>query len=242
MTKTQLRQKIVRTELIHYGNKGFDNRKFDKIQNADFEKPIGGLWTSPTKSEYGFHNYNKNATVRDYDSDEFFKLKLNEDAKVLIIDTKKDLQNAPHRTILETDFFIHSVMDFEKIAEKYDAIWLTLNGMIVNKEFTEQHKLMAWDCETVLILNPNCFKPKKTTEYIQFLKDQTQNEIIYYLKMGYSQAEIIETFEKQEIKICLSSIEKFIHQIKSDYKAKSLFQLGYILGQLDEKQSNTKEK
>ena len=45
-------------------------------------------------------------------------------------------------------------LDFEKIAENYDAIWLTEKGMQETR--WSNPDLYGWDCETFLILNPKC--------------------------------------------------------------------------------------
>ena len=82
----------------------------------------------------------------------FYKIKLKNDAKIFEIYDDEDLHLLPRIKNYINPFCI----DFEKVSEKYDAIWLTVRG----ERFCRLSKplnLFSWDCETVLILNSNCF-------------------------------------------------------------------------------------
>ncbi|WP_159479768.1 hypothetical protein [Chryseobacterium sp. 18068] len=58
--------------------------------------------------------------------------------------------------------------------------------------------------------------------------------IINCLKEGLNQKEIAEKLVQLEVKPnSLSSVEKYLNAIRIEYKAKSMFHLGYILFQLD---------
>ena len=55
-------------------------------------------------------------------------------------------------------------------------------------------------------------------------------KILRLLKEGNTQQQISDIFKYQGIKPnSLSTIEKYLKQIREDYKAKSLFHLAYIL-------------
>ena len=43
--------------LIHYGNNKFDEDLFLPIKNKRWEKPDGGLWTSPKNSKWGWKDW-----------------------------------------------------------------------------------------------------------------------------------------------------------------------------------------
>lgn len=58
-----------------------------------------------------------------------------------------------------------------------------------------------------------------------------RNTIIDCLSKGYSQNEISIILKRLNFTPnSVSSIEKEIHKLKKEYKAKTIFQLGYILG------------
>lgn len=141
--------------VIHYGSKEFSIQKFQKIEN-NFIKPRGGLWTSPVGSEYGWKEWCEAEKFRKCTEENSFKLKFNKGTKICIIETFDDLERKmiwrkfelPHLPIL------NYYPDYEKMAEIYDAIWLTTEGQL-NTRFT-QPNLYGWDCETVLILNAYC--------------------------------------------------------------------------------------
>ncbi len=109
------------------------------------------LWTSPIESKFSWKYFiesNDLVDFFDFNKESFFKLKLKNDIKIFIIDSFEDLKNVP--------LVDNSVIDFEKLSEKYDAVWLTEKGEASTK-FTSGINLHTWDCESVLILNPDCF-------------------------------------------------------------------------------------
>ena len=135
-------------KLRHYGSKTCDLRKFKAIKNGYWVKPSkGGLWTSPVDSEWGWKDWNDSEEFVVCDDQNSFIVYLKEDAKILTIDSHEDLLNAPLTDMLR--------LDFEHIAETYDAIWLTIKGQR-DTRFSYPVTLYGWDCETVLILNKKC--------------------------------------------------------------------------------------
>lgn len=141
--------------LIHYGEYKFIPEKLKPVKNniALHTKPYqGGLWTSPLDSEFGWKEWNERETSNDYKENKYFIIQLKEDAKIFIIDSYDDLKNAP--------LINNRILNFEKIAEQYDAIWLTFKGMEETR-ISMYVDLYSWDCETVLILNSNCFEEMK---------------------------------------------------------------------------------
>lgn len=47
-------------------------------------------------------------------------------------------------------------IDFESLTYSgVDAIWLTANGQSKTR-WSQPHSLDCWDCESILVLNPNC--------------------------------------------------------------------------------------
>lgn len=143
-------------QLIHYGSLSFDKKKFKKVKNSGWIKPIeGGLWTSPIDSNWGWSDWCKAEDFRKCDKDIYFIIELNKNSNILEIDSLQDLKEILKENYT-FDLIQRKVLNFEKLAEKYDAIWLTERGQI-NTKFSTPN-LYGWDCESILIMNSNCFK------------------------------------------------------------------------------------
>ncbi len=147
----------MKLDLITYGcgNK-FDRNKFKKIENqATFNKPKGGLWASPIKTNYGWNEYCKQGEFVGFSSSFEFLFKGN----ILIIDNELDLKNIDW---LNDEFDIYKALrgiNFKKMLNKnIDAIYLTAKGEEETK-FTDPG-LYGWDCECVLIMNVDTIKEK----------------------------------------------------------------------------------
>ncbi len=132
------------TIYVHYGSSSFDMNRFENVQNSDMlSKPInGGLWASPEKAEEGWQKIN---SIRPQDKS-FFKFKLDETAKVLLLNNKESLEKLP--TICSKSEKFPIILNFEMLSGEYDAILYQLN-----KETNEI--LPCWDCDCLLVMNPN---------------------------------------------------------------------------------------
>lgn len=132
------------TIYVHYGSSSFDMNRFENVQNSDMlSKPInGGLWASPEKAEEGWQKFN---SIRPQDKS-FFKFKLDETAKVLLLNNKECLEKLP--TICSKSEKFPIILNFEMLSGEYDAILYQLN-----KETDEI--LPCWDCDCLLVMNPN---------------------------------------------------------------------------------------
>lgn len=128
-------------KLIHYGSKKIDFRKFIPIKNNDF-KPIGGLWSSPVDTKYGWKDFFQ------IKHDNFVIFELNKDAKILKINSLRTTNKLLKKYSLNKYPGIY--FDYEKLSKDYDAIWLTSKG----EDSTSYIEAFAyWDVETVLIMN-----------------------------------------------------------------------------------------
>lgn len=57
-----------------------------------------------------------------------------------------------------------------------------------------------------------------------------KNKIIELLKVGFTITEISEYLKENNFETSsLSSVEKYIYKLKKDYKAKTMFQLAYLM-------------
>lgn len=145
---------IERSQLIkHYGSDKYFPEKVLPVKNDKWVKPkSGGLWTSPIDSTWGWKDWNDAEQFAECDELNSFTLRLNDNAKVFLIDSIEDLLIAPKTN---DSYFYNQYIDFEKIAQNYDCMWLTEKGQRETR-LSDPINLYGWDCETVLILNGKC--------------------------------------------------------------------------------------
>ncbi|MHA1757370.1 MAG: hypothetical protein ACTSVV_11410 [Promethearchaeota archaeon] len=139
---------------VHYGSTEFNIYQFDPVKNREdgWYKPIGGLWASPLNSEFGWKDWCKaEMSKRECNPYNAFYFKLKENAKVYIIDSFKDAMNC----ILMKGINNKLHIDYEAMSRKYDAIFLTVKGEKETR-FSKPLSLYGWDCESILIMNPDC--------------------------------------------------------------------------------------
>lgn len=136
-------------QYIHYGTTEFSKDKFKEIKNERlFTKSIGGLWASRVDSEYGWKNWTEDEHFRTevYREDNYFKFKLKDEAKVLVIDNAKQILDLPKQ---KNEFnFSFVCLDFEKLAKEYDAI-----EVLISQDGKLYWDLYGWDCDSILIMN-----------------------------------------------------------------------------------------
>lgn len=137
---------------IHYGHKSFDKNLFDSIRNNKyFTKPKGGLWASDVNARYGWKDWCDSNEFRKCEKSNSFVFTLEMDTKLLIIDSYDDLKELPR--LEDIDNFASPMwllLDFEKIAKKYDAIEVNISS---DEEL--YWKLYGWDCDSILVMNPD---------------------------------------------------------------------------------------
>lgn len=135
------------SKYIHYGSKVFDKSKFVNISNW-FIKPKGGLWGSRIDSKYGWKEWNDESEFTTCLKENSFEFSLSPGANVVELFTLEDLQKIPIRRkgAFADDIWL---IDFEECVERgIDAIEL----MDIEKGL--YYPLYGWDCECILILNP----------------------------------------------------------------------------------------
>ena len=140
-------------EYVHYGHCKFIKGLFTPIQNRAFwMKPIGGLWGSMPDSEFSWKAWCLEENFHTENLNECFYFTLKPGSKVLSIRKSSDLEPLPK--LHESEQFHGTVfLDFEKLAEQYDAIELFVYG-----DFDLQGLLGTWDCDCVLVLNPDALQ------------------------------------------------------------------------------------
>jgi hypothetical protein len=141
---------------IHYGSPKFDINEFCPISNIDrFNKPHGGLWASPVNSDHNWRWWCLNSNYKTYCLNEHFSFKLKDDANICDINSRSDLIK------LKQQGFCHDYQnpfpspqdyypDFEKLIDAgYD-------GMAVTMDNNLYFSLYGWDCDSLLVFDPNC--------------------------------------------------------------------------------------
>lgn len=143
---------------IHYGDTEFKRDRFEPIANrVCFNKPHGGLWASPCGSKCNWYEW---CIDNDFHTDrlnDYFIFALKDDARVLTIESRIDLIrlklndlcldfNSCYPFTMDEEFY----PDFEKLLDLgYDAIEVYIRNTIY-------WDLYGWDCDTLLVLNPDC--------------------------------------------------------------------------------------
>lgn len=134
---------------IHYGHDKFEPILFNAITNVPmFTKPKGGLWGSRKDSEYGWKECCKDLDI-DINLESSFEFSLKPDARLLTIDSCEKLLGLSKFQIKST-FLRNSFLDFEKIAQEYDAI-----EVLISEDADLYYELYGWDCDSILIMNPD---------------------------------------------------------------------------------------
>lgn len=134
---------------IHYGHTSFDKEKFLPIKNRDFfVKPIGGLWASDVRAKFGWKDWCEAEHFRDCKKENSFTFVLSKYAKVLEINSVQQLTYLP-KVKDPIELVTWTVLDFELLSTMYDAIELN-----ISKDYDLYWKLYGWDCDCILIMNP----------------------------------------------------------------------------------------
>lgn len=141
-------------EYIHFGHDHFDREKFQEIKNdLYFCKPKGGLWASPVDAKYGWKDWCEAESFRERSQDNSFAFALKDGAKVYHIRHVSDVKAMP---LIDNGITTWYTPDFEKMfADGWDAIELHLS------ECGELYwALYGWDCDCILVLNPDIVEVK----------------------------------------------------------------------------------
>ena len=145
-----LRGEIMR-EFIHYGHKEFNPKMFVNITNRILHsKPNGGLWASDINAKYGWKDWCEETEFRECHTDNSFAFCLTPCAKILTINSVKDLEVLP---VFKEEIYNASIwcsLDFGQIARNYDVIEVN-----ISEDSDLYYKLYGWDCDSIVVTNPN---------------------------------------------------------------------------------------
>ena len=145
---------------IHYGSTKFEPETFNPIQNRLFVKPTGGFWASPIETEWGWKDWCEAENYEECEKENSFTFTLSENANVLYLNNVEDLDSLPK--FLNNSIMGIVYLDFEKILESgYDAIEIHLEAFSLEGLYG---KLYGWDCDSILIMNPEIIKEENKNE------------------------------------------------------------------------------
>lgn len=142
---------------IHYGSVKFDPTKGFPISNIPmFPKPNGGLWASRANASFGWKDWCKEEDFRECDRSNSFEFTVRDGAKVIVINTVEQLKALPQ---VDDRMKTWYCIDFERCVQQLgiDAIELCWYG----NEYKDvaagdlHFELYGWDCDSIVILNPN---------------------------------------------------------------------------------------
>ena len=137
-----------KTIYIHYGHDNYVTPS--PIKNLDwFTKPSGGLWASRKDGKCTWKDW---CTAEEFHLDQFdswFEFTLKDDARILELSNVAKLDDLPKWRKREYEWVATTYyLDFEEISKHYDAIEIT----DISKLYWA---LYGWDCNCILILNPD---------------------------------------------------------------------------------------
>ena len=233
-------------EYVHNGTSVIYKELWNKIYmnpantNYGYIKPTGGFWTSNYSSdnlsswlEYLLDecpDMLEEALLKDN-----IILKLYSNSKLLTIENKNDFMNLrdsnlttklnkPSKILYQYDYtYINEILDYEKIAQLYDAIYVNPYA---------DKSLYNYSVPTMLIMNPNIIEYfKKVNAYY----DETQKRIIVN---NIGKPELISNVDE--------SYYKLVNVIKSEFNKlvnniKTINDLAMVKNELQNKFINSKD-
>lgn len=139
------------------------NQVFQYPKNGKLScKPTGGLWASPYLGERFGSDWVQWCLGANYDVPEdgwdSYLLYPNKDSKIYVVDDLDNLEwlcrnydCTPDHMKMDGKVLGWSWIDFERISNDFDAIYLTERGQWATR-YTLPYSLYGWDCETFLAL------------------------------------------------------------------------------------------
>lgn len=148
---------------VAFGENAFDPEKFRPIMTDDgtcyLNKPYGGLWASPTDTEWGWFEWCIAERFRTERLRNCFEFKLADNAKIYVINFKIDLETISTKGPNELGQFS---INYDFLLEKgYDGLYVTEEAA---REFHYPNgdgivSLYSWDCESICVFNKDVVKP-----------------------------------------------------------------------------------
>jgi hypothetical protein len=141
---------------IHYGHDAFDSNLFTTPTNRRHaNKPKGGLWASATDAPYGWRDWCNAESYCSCDEEDSFCFQITDNANVFTINSVADVNQMP---LQKDGWSTHTIkaIDFELMRQNgVDVIEYNLsNGRSEDMMDDLYFALYGWDCDCILVLNP----------------------------------------------------------------------------------------
>jgi len=159
-------------KVVHFSHdKEFQLRPI-KIKNSweRMGKPHGGLWASPSSSQYSWEQWCHEENYGNIDAQTRVEMEV-DTTNFIIIDSAADLDKLPRLKIslgkvTTAPKMTIEYIDFEQmVADGIDGVYLTDRGQGATRftflrgaEYSLPLSLYGWDCECLLIMNEGCIK------------------------------------------------------------------------------------
>ena len=174
----------VNNEFVTYGFH-YNPARFKKVTNnrSFLNKPSGGLWSSPKKSEWGWKDWCESEMFREKSYFKVgFKFKLKKSAKIFVLDTAQDYLELPEDYFIDHKYIPGAAksLNWEKMSEIYDAFLLTECGLNETRELgfdpfsPGRLGFCYWDCETLLVFSLDCISEIKSLRPFRNFCDVTR--------------------------------------------------------------------
>ena len=163
---------------VSYLHMEFDKKYFncnDVISLNPFDpinKPRYGFWASPIDAEFGWKDFCEQNQMEDMMGGVKFTFKLSKDAKIFNIKDLDDIERLPYTSSTEIAFAESVFVDFDELKRRgYDGVELFDSG--IGHYFANKKELCfnAWDCESIVIWNPDIIIPINEEDYNMALND-----------------------------------------------------------------------
>lgn len=161
---------------ITYGFAVDTKEKFRSLVNSGFHyevfrqtnKPLGGLWGSPTDSDFGWKDFCKREEFGTEKLETYTLWKVKDNADIYVINSAEDLTSLLDvYGYLEDPRYRKYLVDYNKMSRDYDGIFLTDKGNWECHSYIEYKNgftdLNAWDCESIVVWNPNVIEIIETS-------------------------------------------------------------------------------
>lgn len=156
---------------VHYGAKSYARENFETIKDRDYSnKPDGGLWACACQAKNSWQSWCIENNFRRTNLGEYFYFNLSPTANILRIKSLEDCKELilrpvgyMHEEYLDSNY---EVIEYRACMESgIDAIEYKYDVASELEEFEEINKIMwGWDCDSVLILNPDIIVPVETKD------------------------------------------------------------------------------
>ncbi len=154
------------TTYIHYGHQAFDSNLFAIPTNRRHaNKPKGGLWASAIDAPYGWKDWCKAESYCSCDNEDSFCFQLSKNANVFTISSVEDVDRMPLQKDGWSTRTIKAI-DFELMLQNgVDVIEYNLSNDCSDDTMDNLYfALYGWDCDCILVLNPEVIIPYNTTK------------------------------------------------------------------------------